>query len=186
MLLLIDDMQWADPGSISLLFHLGRNLEGSRILVIGAYRSEEVALGREGERHPLAPLVNEFKRVWGDIEVRWTRPMARPSSRRFSPANHTVLDSDFGQTLYRQTRGHPLFTVELLRGMQERGDLIRDAEGRWMQGPTLNWEILPARVEAVIAERIERLPRPLKQILRIASVEGEVFTAEVVATGANR
>ena len=83
--------------------------------------------------------------------------------------------------LYRQTRGHPLFTVELLRGMQERGDLVQDPEGRWVEGPALDWETLPARVEAVIAERIGRLAQPLQAALRVASVEGEDFTAEVVA-----
>ena len=181
LVLLIDDMQWADLGSISLLFHLGRKLENSRILVIGAYRSEEVALGRDGERHPLAPLVNEFKRAWGDIEVPLDQAEGLIFVQELLASEHHCLDEDFGLTLYRQTRGHPLFTVELLRGMQERGDLIRDAEGRWMQGLTLNWGILPARVEAVIAERIERLPRALKQILRVASVEGEVFTAKIAA-----
>jgi predicted ATPase len=45
----------------------------------------------------------------------------------------------------------------------------------------LDWETLPARVEAVIAERIGRLAQPLQGALRVASVEGEVFTAEVVA-----
>ena len=60
----------------------------------------------------------------------------------------------FRGMLYRQTHGHPLFTVELLRGMQERGDLVRDAEDRWVEGPALDWETLPARVEAAIAERI--------------------------------
>ena len=83
--------------------------------------------------------------------------------------------------LYRQTRGHPLFTIELLRGLQEQGDLVQDPEGCWVEGPALDWETLPARVEAVIAERIGRLAEPLRAALRVASVEGEVFTAEVVA-----
>ncbi|NIO72417.1 MAG: AAA family ATPase, partial [Anaerolineae bacterium] len=45
LLLVVDDLQWADLGSISLLFHLGRHLAGSRILIVGAYRPEEVAIG---------------------------------------------------------------------------------------------------------------------------------------------
>jgi predicted ATPase len=65
--------------------------------------------------------------------------------------------------------------------MQERGDLIQDSEGRWTEGPTLDWERLPARVEAVIAERIDRLDGPSREALRVASVEGETFTVEVVA-----
>lgn len=52
LVLVVDDLQWAEPGSISLLFHLGRQLSGSRILIAGAYRPEEVSLGRDGGRHP--------------------------------------------------------------------------------------------------------------------------------------
>ncbi len=181
LLLIIDDMQWADLGSISLLFHLGRHLEGSRILVIGAYRSEEVALGREGERHPLAPLVNEFTRTWGEITVDLGQADGEAFVRALLDSEPHHLGAQFQQTLYRQTLGHPLFTIELLRGMQERGDLIHDAAGHWIEGPALNWDVLPARIEAVIAERIGRLSAPDKRMLRIASVEGEVFTAEVIA-----
>jgi tetratricopeptide (TPR) repeat protein len=91
------------------------------------------------------------------------------------------LGDAFRETLHQHTRGYPLFTVELLRGMQERGDLVQDGEGRWIEGATLDWETLPARVEAVIAERIGRLPKRLRDVLTVAGVEGETFTAEVMA-----
>ena len=204
LLLALDDLQWADRGSINLLFHLGRQIGGSRVLIVGAYRTAEVALGRlafpllgglegpgEGgparwERHPLEPVVNEFKRTFGEIEVDLDRAEGRQArGRNFVQA---LLDSEpnrlgdrFRQMLYRHTRGIPLFTIELLRGMQERGDLVQDQEGWWVEGPALDWETLPARVEAVIAERIGRLPGPLRDLLTVASVEGETFTAEVVA-----
>ncbi|MBN2390573.1 MAG: AAA family ATPase [Anaerolineae bacterium] len=187
LLLIIDDMQWADLGSISLLFHLGRHLEDSRILVVGAYRSEEVALGREGAlpdgsgRHPLAPLVNEFTRTWGEITVDLGQADGEAFIRALLDSEPHHLGAQFQQTLTRQTLGHPLFTTELLRGMQERGDLVHDAAGHWIEGPALNWDVLPARIEAVIAERVGRLSEPNKRTLRIASVEGEVFTAEVIA-----
>jgi predicted ATPase len=65
--------------------------------------------------------------------------------------------------------------------MQDRGELTKNAEGYWVEGPALDWEILPARAEAAIAERIGRLAQPLRAALQVASVEGEDFTAEVVA-----
>jgi tetratricopeptide (TPR) repeat protein len=83
--------------------------------------------------------------------------------------------------LFHQTQGHPLFTIELLRGLQERGDLTRDSEGYWIEGPSLDWVTLPVRVEAAIQERIGRLPELLQAALAVASIEGEVFTAEVLA-----
>ncbi len=187
LLLVLDDLQWADAGSISLLFHLGRQLAGSRILIVGPYRPEEVALGRDGKRHPLEPVVNELRRDFGDITVNLDQAEGREFVETFLDSEPNRLGLPFREMLYRQTRGHPLFTIELLRGMQERGDLVRDQEGCWVEGPALDWRTLPARVEAVIAERMGRLPKPLQETLRVASVEGEVFTAEVVAQvqGAN-
>jgi DNA-binding SARP family transcriptional activator len=181
LVLLVDDLQWADLGSISLLFHLGRNLAGSRILIVGAYRPEEVAIGRDGARHPLEPVTSELQRLFGDITVDLDRAQSRLFVEAFLDGEPNRLASPFREMLYRQTRGHPLFTIELLRGMQERNDLVRDDQQRWVEGPALSWETLPARVEAVIAERIGRLARPLQATLRIACVEGLVFTAEVVA-----
>jgi DNA-binding SARP family transcriptional activator len=181
LLLLLDDLQWADAGSINLLFHLVREVAGSRILIVGAYRPEEVALLRQDERHPLEPVVHELLREFGDVRVNLDRAGGREFLDALLDTEPNCLDSTFRQTLYRQTKGHPFFTVELLRGMEERGDLVRDASGRWAAGQALDWESLPARVEAVIAERIRRLDEPSQETLRIASVEGEEFTAEVLA-----
>jgi predicted ATPase len=59
--------------------------------------------------------------------------------------------------------------------------MVKDEEDRWIEGPELNWKILPARVEGVIEERIGRLKEELRETLTIASVEGEDFTSQVVA-----
>jgi DNA-binding SARP family transcriptional activator/energy-coupling factor transporter ATP-binding protein EcfA2 len=203
LLLALDDLQWADSGSVSLLFHLGRRIAGSRILIVGAYRPAEVALGYPGsplvaelaergiaeggpagshrERHPLQPVVNEFKRIFGNIEVDLDKAEGRQLVDALLDSEPNRMGHGFREALHLHTQGHPLFTVELLRGMQERGDLAQDQEGMWAEGPTLDWETLPARVEAVVAERIDRLPLGLRDLLSVASVEGETFTAEVVA-----
>ena len=181
LLLLLDDLQWADPGSISLVFHLGRHLSGSRTLVVGAYRPEEVALETDGKRHPLESVVNELRRGFGEIMVNVDKAEGPEFIDAFLDSEPNRLGSSFRQMLYLQTRGHPLFTIELLRGLQERGDLVHDADGRWTEGPSLDWEMLPARVEAAIRERIDRMPEAFRRALAVASVEGEEFTAEVVA-----
>jgi adenylate cyclase len=150
-------------------------------LLLGAFRPEEIAFGRDGERHPLDPIISEFQRQFGEITV----DLNKTADWRFveslldSERNH--LGPPFRQMLFQQTHGQPLFTIELLRGMQERGDVVKDNDGNWVEGPSLDWETLPARVEAVIGERIKRLAHPHQATLRIASVEGEEFSAEVVA-----
>jgi len=150
-------------------------------MVVGAYRPEEIAMGRDGDRHPLEPLVNEFQREFGTILVNVDQAERRDFVEAILDSEPNRLGSGFREMLYQQTRGHPLFTIELLRGLQERGDLVQAPEGWWFEGAALDWETMPARVEAAIAERIGRLAQSLQATLRVASVEGEVFTAEVVA-----
>ncbi|MFN2226664.1 MAG: ATP-binding protein, partial [Anaerolineae bacterium] len=126
----------------------------------------------------------EFKRTFGDAWLDLADVEAA-EQRHFVDAlvesEPNRLGEDFCRVLAKHTAGQPLFTVELLRAMQARGDLVRDEAGRWIQGPVLDWDRLPARVEGVIEERVGRLEPELRQILSVASVEGEDFTAQVVA-----
>lgn len=191
LLLLLDDLQWADATSINLLFHLGRRLRSSQMLIVGAYRPSEVVLGRPAldserrQQHALEPIVNEFRRHLGDIQIDLGR-LELAEGRKFVDAlldrEPNYLSEAFRVALFWQTKGHPLFTIELVGEMKARGDLIQDEVGHWfMQGETLNWTTLPVRVEAVIEQRLGRLDETLRHILTIASVEGENFTAEVLA-----
>jgi ABC-type oligopeptide transport system substrate-binding subunit/DNA-binding SARP family transcriptional activator/predicted Ser/Thr protein kinase len=200
LVLLLDDLQWVDTASSGLLYHLGRRLDGSHVLIVCAYRPDEVALGRpsagpwssvpgtggsgEIERHPLEKVLAEFKRTFGDVWIdlaQVDRARGRQFIASFLETEPNRLGDEFRNRLFRHTEGHALFTVELLRAMQDRGDLVQDGDGYWIEGATLDWEALPTRVEAVIEERIERLEDELREILTVASVEGEDFTAQVVA-----
>ncbi|MBN1248846.1 MAG: AAA family ATPase [Anaerolineae bacterium] len=188
LLIALDDLQWADPGSCGLLLYLGRQLVGSRILVVGAYRPEEVPMaggtdGRAGA-HPLTQVIYELRRLYGGVWVD-LREADEARGKQFVKAliaaEPNRLGPGFQSALHAQTGGHPLFTVELLRTLQERGDLRRSEDGAWVGGGHLEWGALPARVEAVIAERLERLGPAARDLLTVASVEGETFTTNVVA-----
>jgi DNA-binding SARP family transcriptional activator/tetratricopeptide (TPR) repeat protein len=149
LVLVLDDLHWADTASISLLFHLGRRLEGARILIAGAYRAEEVALGRGGEQHPLEKVLSEFKRTYGEVWLDLAET-GESERRHFVDAlletEPNRLGEEFRRELFGRAGGHPLFTIELVRAMQERGDVPK-----------------------------------LREILSVASVEGEAFTVRVVA-----
>jgi class 3 adenylate cyclase len=184
LLILLDDLQWADTASLNLLFQLGRELAGGSILVVGAYRPEEVSLGRGAERHPLEEILAELKRLYGDVWIDMSQAQEDEEQRfvdEYIDSEPNRLGEAFRRAFYAHTEGHPLFTVELLREMQERGDLLRDEAGYWVEGDVLDWNLLPARVDGVIEARIGRLEYELREILTIASVEGEDFTAQVVA-----
>ena len=184
LMLVLDDLQWADSSSIDLLFRLGRRLGSSRMLVVGTYRPEEVAVGRAGQRHPIEKPLAEFKRYQGDICIDLDQA-GRSRGRRFIDllldTQPNRLCEGFRQAHHDHTSGHALFTVELLRAMQHRGDLFLDEGDQWVEGSCLDWAALPARVEGIIEERISRLAEDLRDILTLASVEGELFTAEVIA-----
>jgi len=181
LLLLVDDMQWIDPGSASLLFHLARRMAGSKVLLLGAYRPEEASPRREAGPHPLPGVIGELQRAFGDIQVDLMQSEGEAFVAALVDSEPNELDQAFRAILYRHTSGNPLFTVELLRGMQLRGEIRRNHQGRWVEGLQLNWNRLPARVEAVIASRIRHLSPACQELLGVASVEGEQFTAEVIA-----
>jgi DNA-binding SARP family transcriptional activator len=184
LLIIIEDLHWADQGSIDLLLHLGRRLANSRILMLCAYRPDEVA-SRPGEaHHPVLGLVNELVTLHGDIRI----DLAVADSASSQKFVNDLLDSEpnsfdleFRRAMHDRTGGHPLFTVEMLRMLKEQGNLVQDPNGGWMVGQELVWDQVPARVEAVIQKRLGRLNPATYELLTVASVEGEEFSAEVVS-----
>src|SRR5262249_38199517 len=184
LLLILEDLHWVDSASSDLLVHLSREASHNRKLILGTYRPDEVAVSRGETHHPLAEMLSELKRSHGDIWLDLGE-LGAADGRRFVEAyldtQPNRLGPAFREALFHRTGGHALFTVELARELHERGDVRQDADGQWTQGPTIDWNVLPARVEGVIEKRMQRLEQELRTILTIASVEGETFTAEVVA-----
>ena len=190
LIIIFDDLQWVDDASKNLLYHLGRRLAGSRILLLGAYRLDEANIGQPvgpdgiGESSPMPPLVLELSRFYGEIMIDLNR--IEPSEGRAfidalvdSEPNH--IDRNFRENLYRFTQGQPLFTVEMLRNMKENQSLVLDDTGAWIVNKEVRSYQLPARIEAVIAQRLEKLPNHLRELLNTASVEGDIFTAEIIS-----
>ncbi|MCC6454492.1 MAG: AAA family ATPase [Caldilineaceae bacterium] len=188
LLLILEDLHWVDLASSGLLFHLSRTVHNSRILILGTYRPEEVAQGSQGlpgeGSHPLAGMMAEFKRqhgaIWLDLDA-LTPAEGRQFVEAYVDSWPNRLDASFRDALFRHTGGHALFTVELLRALQARGDLYRDAHGQWLAREEIDWQAMPAKVEGVIEKQLARLDGAAQAILRVACVQGESFAAEIVA-----
>jgi predicted ATPase len=190
LLLILDDLQWADGASLNLLFHLGKRLAGSRILLLGSYRTGEnianpAAAQADADRtNTPENLLLELARQYGDIQIRLDQ--ASPSeARAFVDAivdlepNH--LEEAFRKDLYLHTRGHPLFTVEILHSLRQNQNILLDEAGYWVENKSAPPAPPPARVEAILEQRLRRLNPAQRELLDIASVEGEGFTVEMVA-----
>lgn len=184
LILILDDMHWADTASINLFSHLSVKLKDCPVLLLGTYRGNDLALTRRDERHPLIPALNELKRQFGDIVID-LETIRQDERRRFVDSLIDVeanrLDERFRVQLLEHTNGHPLFTVELLQSFKENGTLVKDADARWIPGHALDWRVLPPRLEGVIEERIGRVEERMRDILVSGSVEGLCFTAQIVA-----
>ncbi len=184
LVILFDDLHWGDSSSISLLFHIARRIESYPILLVGSFRPSEIELGRGGQRHPLEKMLAELKRYTGETTIdldQTARSGARTFVDAFLDSEMSGLGFDFRRMLAERTRGNPLFVVEMLSTLRERGAVAQTPDGRWTVDPTLDWDALPTRVEGVVEERIGRLTTELRRILTVASVEGEQFTAEILA-----
>lgn len=184
IILILDDLHWADAGSLSLLFHLGKRITKSPILIIGTYRPATVAIGREESSQSLDGIFNEFKRVFGDIEIDLRKVQSKEKSQfvnAYIDVEANKFEDDFRSALLEHTEGHPLFTVELLRDMQDRGDITQDKDKQWVVSKSLDWSKIPVRLEGVIGDRLSRLDEKMHKMLEFACVEGHIFTAQVIA-----
>ncbi|MCC6458815.1 MAG: AAA family ATPase [Caldilineaceae bacterium] len=184
LLLILEDLHWIDAASTSLLFHLSRATADSRILIVCTYRPDALTEWNGASPHPMTRVLGEFRRQQGDIWLDLDNA-SNIEGRQFIDAYLDIepnrLDDAFRNRLLQQTGGNALFIVELLHILQENGDLYQDASGYWTTSGLLDWYSLPARVEGVIVQRIAGLSTNLQAVLTVASVEGELFTAEIVA-----
>jgi DNA-binding SARP family transcriptional activator/tetratricopeptide (TPR) repeat protein len=183
LLLAVDDLQWADSGTQALLFHLGRRLAGSRILLACAFRPEALHawVGDGAESSGMGTVLHELRREWGDVLIDLDQADGRRFVEAYVDSEPNRLSAAFRQALYERTGGNALFTVELLRSFEREGTLRRDEAGLWVEGQGLDWERWPPQVEAVIAAHLAALPDQDRALLQAASVQGEQFAAEVAA-----
>ena len=154
LLLILDDLQWADDASLNLLYHLGRRLTGSRVLLLGSYRTgergkeQQTILTDQNEAATPENLILEMARQYGDIQIRLDQA-SQSEGRAFIDAildlEPNRLGEGFREDLYLHTRGHPLFTIELIQSMRENQNLTLDAGGYWVENRLSSPAPPPAR-----------------------------------------
>jgi predicted ATPase len=177
LLLVLDDLQWADGASLDLLSHAARTRRASRLLIAGAYRS-----GEEGPILPRAVAELTRQRRLTTIRIGPLSPDETSELTSRHLAGPTAPDVD--RLLYEQSEGNPFFAEEPLRGWLETGALQRDGD-HWSLAP-LPDDILPASIVAAVEQRLARLDAPVVDSLRVAAIIGRVFQASLLANVTNR
>jgi ATP/maltotriose-dependent transcriptional regulator MalT len=181
LVLLLDDLHWTDPTSLTLLRFLARALARLPLLLLVAYRADELT-----RRHPLYALLPLLERE---------SPATRLDLRRLAPhAVHTLVaaryplpDADRERLvayLVHRAEGNAFFTLQLLRALAE-SDALRSDEGGWMVSDLARIHV-PLALRQVIDGRLARLSEEAQQLLAVAAVIGQEVPLALWATVTER
>jgi len=175
-LLVLEDLHWADQGTLDLLLHLARNLQGARLLVIGTYRDVEVDRG-----HPLSATLAELRRG-ADFSRVLLRGLGTPEVQRMLAAiTGSEAPGSLAESIHRQTEGNPLFVQEVVRYLVEEGHL---GKGGLASGTAAGMSI-PEGLRDVIGRRLSRLSPDCNRVLAVSAVIGRDFGLETLQTVAD-
>ena len=168
VVLLLDDLHWADPASLDLLGFLSRFVANMPILMLVTYRSDELT-----RRHPLYALLPQLARESGAARIDLGR-LDDDAVRALVMERYILHDADATRLVsYLQGRaeGNALFVGELLRALEEGGVLARDGDD-WRLDD-LAQTAVPALLRQVIEGRVARLDDAAVEALGAAAVIGQ-------------
>jgi class 3 adenylate cyclase/tetratricopeptide (TPR) repeat protein len=178
LLLILDDLQWADGPTLSLLRHVVAAGASIPALVVGTFRDSELA-----RDHPLTALLADLHREQGVERLKLTGLEAEDVLTLMESAAGHELDVDgraLAQQITRETAGNPFFAVELLRHLTESGAIVQEDGGRWRLVGEVAELGLPQSVYEVIGRRVERLGSDARTALSAAAVIGRDFEIELL------
>ena len=178
VLLVLEDLHWADEASLELLRHLARELRDARATILATYRSDEMH-----RRHPLLRALAELERE---------RLVTQIGLKRLTPDETTELiratfaqseadvriTDEFRDAIYARSEGNPFFTEELLKALVESGGVYFDGSG-WHRKPIEQLEI-PGSIREAVRARVERLTDDARPTLAAAAAIGHRFEFDVL------
>jgi len=182
ILLTIDDLQWADPSSIALVHYIARAIRNAHVLLVGTYRSEELAMGlRGGAKHPLEETIQLMSREGLHDDVRIER-LSEPQTTELveNLLGKVDLAEENEREVFRLSAGNPFFLIELARLVVQEGLLVRDGTA-WRFTKALRDVEIPTRVYNIVQRRLQRVAGEARDALEFAAILGEEFTADLLA-----
>lgn len=174
VLVCLEDLQWADRGSIDLIRHLARLAAGHRLLVVGTVRDVDI-----DRTHPLARAFGAL-RAEIDCELVELKGLSTGAVGRFLAALvERDLPDDVVTAVAAETEGNPFFMLELVRDLVEGGKIHRDSDGRWNWTQPARDIALPHSVRNVVADRLARLSADANRLLAAAAAFDGPFRLDV-------
>ncbi|MBN1890391.1 MAG: tetratricopeptide repeat protein [Thermoflexales bacterium] len=174
VLIVVDDVQWADESSLELLAYLARNTAESPVLLAVLRRPEAEAgqLPAGLAEHLALPHCTAIRLA--ELDEEHSRQLV-----------HAVLQNphsadDLCAPVVARAQGNPLFLEEVMRTLIETGQARQDEEGRWSLQATLDVTDVPTTLQGLLMSRVDRLEELNRRVLQVAAVIGRTFAYPVL------
>jgi DNA-binding CsgD family transcriptional regulator/tetratricopeptide (TPR) repeat protein len=159
LVVVLEDLHWADRASRDLIAFLARTLRSGRVLLVGSYRSDELQ-----RRHPLRPLLGELVRL-PEVERLELSPFSRVElAEHLEVIAGVPLASDQLERIYERSEGNPFYAEQLLAAGAGEADVG-----------------LPSTLADVLLVRVQGLSEPAQQVLGVAAVAGRRVSHRLLA-----
>ncbi len=173
LMLVLDDLHWADRSSLLLLEFMAREIAGSRLLLVGLYRDVELS-----RQHPLSETLAQLSRSSsGGFRRVLLRGLDQEDTAHLIEASPGIEPTiGLVEALYSHTEGNPFFMTEVIRLLSESGELTAGYIG------TPEGLRIPEGVREAIGQRLNRISEDRNQVLTTASVVGREFDFRLLST----
>lgn len=178
LVVFFDDLQWADNGSLAILYELAQDIGQHAMMVLGTYRSDEIT-----SDHPLHQLLSLKDSSIIPFTLMTLNAFTLKEIRNL--IIHIIHEQPEGldklaETIYHQGKGNPFFTIEILKQLHAE-NIIYHQTNRWqIDMAKLQETVIPKKAVDIIIQRMKRLTTQEKYILSIASVIGRAFRNELL------
>ena len=184
LVVVFDDLHWADPASIELLLHIFQLVEEVPILYLCALRPERQSPGW------LVKLTAETVYLKYYTQLDLSR-LSDADTEKLVDNLLAISDlpAELRRLILHKTEGNPFFVEEVLRSLIDSGAVVRNETGlRWRSAISLEAIAIPDNVQALLVSRIDRLRAETRRTLQLAAVIGRTFyhrVLQAVSTGAD-
>lgn len=172
-IMFLDDLQWADEGSLRLLEHISTHINTSNLLILGTYRSNEI-----DRNHPLSRLKRTAEVRGNAVTDIQMNPLSRDRvmnmvANLLKEKNEQVYA--FAKYISDKAEGNPFFTITLVKEIVEQKAIIWEHGTCTVDQEKINRLHLPDNIVDMMLLRTENIPQDLENLLETSSVIGKEF-----------
>jgi len=182
LLLVLDDLHWASPTLLQLLHHLARGLQSSRVLMVGAYRPEDLVQDREGQAHPLTETLRRMSRegLYEPLALS-PLPLSDTGLLLWESLGGDGVSDQLVDLVHGESEGNPLYTLETLHLLEEEGGLEQQNE-RWVLGADIEMTSMPQTLTDLVMRRVDRVTPTDRELLDWSAILGQRPDAAILSS----